>query len=278
MTEPTRDLHPHDAAEMAQAFVDAHREMTVAVHTAREGIARAQVVADAAGEGRRAGARRGWGWRRAVRFAVERRMYTPDYLTLYARFLAHRLCRRGFEPQGMVFFGRGVGLDVRRGQGRIVIGPWSWIGSHTRLRSHEGNLRLGAKVVFGTANVVNSYLDVEIGRDALLADNIYICDFDHRYDDVTVPIRKQGIVKRPVRIGEDVWIGEKVSVLRGADIGSGSVIGSHSVVRDEIPPFSIAVGAPARPVRSRLPKGMTAEEALDLQRRGRPIPGDALDG
>lgn len=250
------------------------RELAVAAATAREGVLRAEAIAGVAGS--RVPAR--WGWRRAIRFAVERRMYTPDYLVLYMRYLAHRLRRPGFEPGGMVFFGHGVQLDVRHGHGRLVIGPWSWIGSQTKLRSHEGNLRLGAKVVLGTGNVVNSYLDVEIGRDSLVADNVYVGDFDHRHADVTVPIKKQGIVKTPVRVGEDVWIGEKVSVLRGADIGSGSVIGSQSVVRGRIPPFSIAVGAPVRVVRSRLPKGMTAAEALDLQRRARPIPGDALDG
>jgi acetyltransferase-like isoleucine patch superfamily enzyme len=79
-----------------------------------------------------------------------------------------------------------------------------------------------------------------------------------------------------VRIGEDVWIGEKASILRGADIGAGSVIASQALVKDRIPPFSIVVGTPGRVIRSRLPKGMTAEEALALQRGGEPILGDPL--
>jgi acetyltransferase-like isoleucine patch superfamily enzyme len=158
------------------------------------------------------------------------------------------------------------------------VGPWCWVGSDNRLRSHEGSLRLGAKVVMGRDNVVNSYLDVEIGRNALLGDWIYVCDFDHAHDRLDVPIRKQGLVKTPVRIGEDVWVGEKASILRGADIGSGSVIGSQSLVKGPIPPFSIVAGTPARVIRSRLPKGMTVAEGLALQRAGTPIPGDPLDG
>jgi acetyltransferase-like isoleucine patch superfamily enzyme len=67
-----------------------------------------------------------------------------------------------------------------------------------------------------------------------------------------VPIKDQGIVKTPVRIGPDCWVGVKVSVLRGTRVGRGSVLGAHAVVRGDVPEYSIAVGAPARVVRNRL--------------------------
>jgi acetyltransferase-like isoleucine patch superfamily enzyme len=218
-----------------------------------------------------------WGWRRAVRTGVERRMYTPEYLALYARFLAHRIRHPHVQLRGMIFLGRRVELKARRHHGRLVLGPWCWIGNDNKLRAHEGNLRLGPKVVLGRDNVVNAYLDVEIGEHALLSDWIYICDFDHGIERLDIPIAKQGIVKSPTRIGADVWVGEKASILRGADIGAGSVIASQSLVKGRIPSFSIAVGTPARVVRSRLPAGMTVEEGLALQRGGQPIPGDPLD-
>ena len=75
------------------------------------------------------------------------------------------------------------------------------IGDGNAIRCHEGSLRIGDKVVFGKDNVVNTYLDIEIGASTLVADWCYICDFDHRMDDVNVPIKDQGIVKGPVRIG-----------------------------------------------------------------------------
>jgi acetyltransferase-like isoleucine patch superfamily enzyme len=217
-----------------------------------------------------------WGVRRAARFAVEHRMLTPVHVLLYARYARMRLRRPGVTFHGMAFLGPDVDLFARRGRGRLEIGPWCWIGKGNSIRAHEGSVRLGAKVVLGSHNVVNGYLDIEIGADALLSDWIYITDFDHHYGDLARPIRKQGIAKTPVRIGEDVWIGEKASILRGADIGAGSVIGSQTVVKGHIPPFSVAVGAPARVIRSRLPAGMTAEEAIDLRRHGRRIPGDPL--
>jgi acetyltransferase-like isoleucine patch superfamily enzyme len=103
---------------------------------------------------------------------------------------------------------------------------------------------------------------VEIGASTLIADWVYICDFDHVMSDIHRPIKDQGIVKTPVRIGPDCWIGTKVSVLRGTRIGRGSVLGAHSVVRGDIPEYAIAVGSPARVVRSR-----RDDYAADAQRR-----------
>ena len=96
------------------------------------------------------------------------------------------------------------------------------IGDGNSIRCHEGSLRIGDKVVFGKDNTVNCYLDVEIGAATIVADWVYVTDFDHRIEDVTVPIKDQGIVKTPVRIGPDCWLGTKVSVLRGTRIGRGS--------------------------------------------------------
>ena len=73
----------------------------------------------------------------------------------------------------------------------------------------------------GRKNTINCYLDITIGADCILADWIYICDFDHRFDDLDMPIKQQGIVKSPVRIEPDCWIGEKATVLRGVTIGHG---------------------------------------------------------
>jgi acetyltransferase-like isoleucine patch superfamily enzyme len=56
----------------------------------------------------------------------------------------------------------------------------------------------------------------------------------------------------PVRIGPDVWLGTKVSVLRGVTIGHGCVVAANAVVNQDLPPYSVAVGVPARVVRDRL--------------------------
>ncbi len=274
------------------AALAAWRDLALAREIGREGSRRAARLAhDAAADaGLGAAFRRPpprlyyprFGWREAIRRAVDDRMLTRQHAIAAARWVAlrARAAAHGadLDLQGMVFTGRDVHLRPRPDHGRLVIGPWCWIGDGNRLRVHGGTMRLGAKVVLGTGNQLNAHLDVLVGDGVLVADNGYVCDFDHRFARLDVPIRHQGIVMAPVRIGDDCWLGDRVTVLRGSDVGRGSVIGAQSVVRGHLDPFSIAVGAPARVVRSRLATGTDPEEAAMLAARGLPIPGDPLEG
>ena len=126
------------------------------------------------------------------------------------------------------------------------------LGDGNAIRCHEGNLRIGDKVVFGRSNTVNGFLDIEIGEATIVADWVYVCDFDHVYEDINVPIKDQGIVKTPVRIGPDCWVGTKASVLRGATVGHGCVLAAHTVVRGAVPPMSVVAGVPGRVVKDRV--------------------------
>jgi acetyltransferase-like isoleucine patch superfamily enzyme len=205
-----------------------------------------------------------WRWRRrdqrqarfvtlaSLRWVVRHRAWTPWYLVRYWRLLRFRLANPHIVLRGMVFLGRRTEIHCRPGYGRLEIGRWVHIGDGNAIRCHEGSLRIGDKAVFGRENTVNCYLDIEIGAGTLVADWVYICDFDHVISDVHRPIKDQGIVKTPVRVGPDCWLGAKVSVLRGTTIGRGCVLGAHAVVRGDVPDYSIAVGAPARVVRNRL--------------------------
>ncbi|PVZ14669.1 acyltransferase [Actinomycetospora cinnamomea] len=188
----------------------------------------------------------------SLRWIVRHRAWTPFYLVRYWRMLKVRVRQPHIVLHGLVFLGRGVSLEAREGFGRLEIGRFVHIGDNTRVRCHEGSLRIGDKSVFGNENTINCYLDIEFGEATLLSDWIYVCDFDHRYADVNVPIKDQGIVKSPVRIGPETWIGTKVTVLRGARVGRGCVLGAHAVVRGDVPDWSVAVGAPARVVRDRM--------------------------
>ena len=198
-----------------------------------------------------------WGARRAWRFARSHRMLTRDHAVHAVRLLRARARVRRQDGDvllhGMSFLGRRVELTAPRGSGRLIVGPWCWLGDGAALRAHAGHVTLGSKVVLGGGSTINAYLDVSIGDGTLIAEGVHITDFDHRTDRLDVPIKDQGVVTSPVRIGPDVWLGRGVTVLRGVDIGRGSVVGAHAVVTRDIPPYSIAVGVPARVVRSRLP-------------------------
>jgi len=188
----------------------------------------------------------------SIRWVVRHRAWTPYHLVRYWRFLLLRLRHPQVVTEGMVYLGRGVELSARPGYGRIVLGRWVHLGDRNRLRAHEGTLRIGDKTVLGRENTLNCYLDLEVGPRCIVADWVYICDFDHRSDDVHTPIKDQGIVKTPVRIGEDVWVGVKASVLRGAQVGRGSVLAAHTVVRGQVPDHSVVAGVPGRVVRDRV--------------------------
>jgi lipopolysaccharide O-acetyltransferase len=97
---------------------------------------------------------------------------------------------------------------------------------------------------------------VEIGNNVLMASKIYISDCMHGdysgvkddSDPMTPPIEREDSTE-PVRIEDNVWIGESVSILPGVVIGIGSIIGANSVVAKSIPPYVIAVGIPAKPIK-----------------------------
>jgi acetyltransferase-like isoleucine patch superfamily enzyme len=187
----------------------------------------------------------------SLRWVIRNRAWSPWYLVRYWRFFWLRVRHPEVVTTGMVFLGRRVRFDVRTGYGRIILGRWVHIGEDNRLRCHEGTMRIGDKCVFGRDNTVNCYLDVEIGAKSIIADWVYICDFDHVTEDIHVPIKDQGLAKSPVRIGQDVWIGTKASVLRGSNIGASSVVAAHAVVRGSFPSFSVLGGIPARVLKDR---------------------------
>jgi acetyltransferase-like isoleucine patch superfamily enzyme len=187
----------------------------------------------------------------SLRWVLRHRAYTPWYLVRYWRFLRFKLANPHVVTRGFVFLDRGVELHARRGYGRLILGRWLHLGVDTAVRCHEGTLSVGDKSVLGRNNSINCYLDVEIGAGALFADDVYVSDFDHRFDDLTVPIREQGIVKSRVRIEPDVWLGTKVTVCRGVVVGEGSVVGANAVVTHDLPPYSVSVGVPARVIKDR---------------------------
>ncbi len=189
--------------------------------------------------------------RQNLAWVVTHRAWTPYHLKRYWRFALLRLRHPRVVTDGFVFLGKNVELYARRGYGRIVLGSWVHLGDNTRLRCHEGTLRLGDKCVFGSDSTVNCYLDVEFGAATIVSDWVYVTDFDHRTERLDQPIKDQGIVKSPVRIGPGSWIGTKVTVLRGSEIGAGSVLAANSVVRGRWPDHSVLGGVPARLLRTR---------------------------
>lgn len=188
---------------------------------------------------------------RNTKWATRNNAWTFNHAVLLTRFAMLKLRQPWIETDGVLFMGARVDVSARRGMGHLHCGRFVWIGNGCGIRCHEGNLRIGDKTVFGSNNVVNCYLDIEIGSECIFADWIYVADFDHSFDDAHRPIRSQGIDTSPVRIGNGVWVANKVTITRGVTVGDGAILGANAVVTRDVPPGAIVGGVPARVIRMR---------------------------
>jgi maltose O-acetyltransferase len=94
--------------------------------------------------------------------------------------------------------------------------------------------------------------DTVIGADVMMGLQVLVLSTRHAYADIDEPMISQGYEQRkPVVIGDDVWLGGRAIVLPGVNIGSHSIVGAGSVVTKNIPPYSIVAGVPAKVVRDR---------------------------
>ncbi|HWF50233.1 MAG TPA: acyltransferase [Solirubrobacteraceae bacterium] len=132
------------------------------------------------------------------------------------------------------------------------------IGAHTLLEPDvwltapaPARIRIGSGTFLNLGVMVAALDLVEIGDHCMLANGCFVTDASHRFDDPHRPVPWQGFTtKGPTRIGDNVWCGAHVVVTTGVTIGERSIIGANSVVTADIPPYSIAAGAPARVVRT----------------------------
>jgi acetyltransferase-like isoleucine patch superfamily enzyme len=186
-----------------------------------------------------------------LRFMRARGMLNLRYARLAVRLARKKLRLRGrLGLDGLAFVGPRCSLQVGR-RGRIELGRWAWVGHGCKLRSHEGVISIGAKTVLGQECTISSYQRVSIGRECVVADRVMLIDFDHGVVEVERPIRLQGIYKRDVLVGNNVWIGYGACVLRGVTVGDNAVIGTNAVVTRDVPANAVVAGVPARVIRMR---------------------------
>ena len=186
-----------------------------------------------------------------LRFMRAHGMANPRYARLLARLVWHKLRLRGrLQLDGIAFICSGARIEVGP-SARLELGRWSWIGNDAKVRVHEGVVAIGAKSVLGQECTLSCYQHVSIGRECVIADRVMLIDFDHGVVEVERPIRLQGIYKRDVRVGSNVWIGYGACILRGVSVGHNSIVGTNAVVTRDVPENAVVGGAPARVLRMR---------------------------
>jgi len=146
---------------------------------------------------------------------------------------------RPYRLDGAAGIEIGDGTSLQRGSWLYCVSP----------DDHAACLRIGAHCDFGYNNHITCVRDVIIEDHVLTANNVYIADNLHEFEDVTRPIKEQPVrFKGPVRIGRGAWIGENACII-GASVGRNSVVGANAVVTHDIPDYCVAVGVPARVIR-----------------------------
>jgi acetyltransferase-like isoleucine patch superfamily enzyme len=195
-----------------------------------------------------------------LRFMRANNMMHTSYARLLGRLLLLKLrYGRRLRTDGVCFICPGVQLEIGR-HATLHIGRWAWLGHDTKIRVHEGEVHIGAKTVIGQECTISAFQHVSIGRECIVADRVMLIDFDHGVVEVERPIRVQGIYKRDVHVGHNVWIGYGACILRGVSVGDNAIVGTSSVVTRDVPANAVVGGVPARLIRMReAPRSMRWE-------------------
>lgn len=119
-----------------------------------------------------------------------------------------------------------------------------------KIDEHTPEIIIGRCSVLGNYNHIAAVRKVVLGQNVLTSDRVYISDNLHGFENVDLPVMHQPLkFKAEVSIGDGSWIGENVCII-GARIGRNCVIGANAVVTSDIPDYSVAVGIPARVIKS----------------------------
>jgi acetyltransferase-like isoleucine patch superfamily enzyme len=152
-------------------------------------------------------------------------------------------------------------------EGRIAVGTGVFVGAGSCLQvlddwSDSVVIEIGDGTSIAGTCVLSAALSIRVGRKVLMARNVYVADHSHAFDDIGRAVLDQGIDRvEPVEIGDGAWIGQNVVVGPGVRIGRGAVIGANAVVLSDVPDHTVAIGAPARAIRS-----LVREEPLPAYR------------
>ncbi len=138
---------------------------------------------------------------------------------------------------------------------RIYIGAGASIGPNVTIAvAADGNLTIGAHSALTRNILIGCNSSIAMGNDVLVGEFVTIRDMMHRFDRVDIPISRQGETAEPIIIEDDVWIGRGSIIMGGITIGRGAIIAANSVVNDDVEPYAVVAGAPAKLIKYRSDK------------------------
>jgi acetyltransferase-like isoleucine patch superfamily enzyme len=193
--------------------------------------------------------------------------YTVLLGHLWGPKLASRIRERWVKlrnPRAHISFGPGC----RLGKGFWIDAPWGGTfiagpgcefrrGFHAELFGPDARVEIGAGCGFTYYSLIQCSSTISIGDRVMFGQSSIVLDGNHRFRDLTKPMLDQGFDLKPIRIDDDVTTTTKCTII--ANIGTRAFVGANSVVSRDIPPYTVAVGAPARVVDYFGPPGQEPE-------------------
>lgn len=125
--------------------------------------------------------------------------------------------------------------------------PWNCLISGSVRVHFPWQLRIGKDVTIADCVTIYNLGGVEIGDRAVISQDVYLCGGTHDYRSPSYPL-----VRKPITIGNDVWVGAGAFIGPGVTIGDGAVVGARAVVFRDVPPWKVVVGNPARILKDRV--------------------------
>jgi lipopolysaccharide O-acetyltransferase len=149
-------------------------------------------------------------------------------------------------------------LPIRiSGEDRVALGSGVFIGAGCWIQclpdgdSKSIAISIGDGASIAGGCVISAVRGVTLEENVLVARNVYIADHTHSYRTKSLPVLAQGVERvEPVLVKQGAWLGQNVVLCPGVTIGRGAVVGANSVVTHDVGDYSVAVGAPARVVKS----------------------------
>ncbi len=189
-------------------------------------------------------------------WAIRRRLYQ----TILAQISKSSYIEEGVEIKGSrnIFLGdntvilRNGCLNAAAKNSKVCLGDSVILNKDVEIEAKQGaTVEIGDRTYINRNVWISAGASVKIGKDCLIAPYVGIVGTNLGHADPSIPINRQEPTSKGITIGDDCWLGHRVSVLDGVTIGQGCVIGAGAVVTKDIPPYSIAVGVPAKVVGSR---------------------------
>ena len=131
----------------------------------------------------------------------------------------------------------------------VKIGAFSSISCTSHMSKFGKGFKIGNNSGIGRFTEFGSSGGIEIGEDVIMGSYISFHSENHNFDDITKPIREQGVTSKGIKLGNNIWVGAKVTFLDGCVVGDNSVIAAGAVVKGSFPKNVVIAGIPAKIIK-----------------------------